>query len=158
MPRRFDVANSESLSDEDKELIMGRLGNRISGDGVLRVGLQSTRSRLPNREAAIERFAELMQAALKRLPIGIKTRVSSAAKERALDEKRRSLPKGARSKRATHDDRKYPINLPSVQIPLTGSIVRIPVEQVLKEDWDNIRAFLHPGNSGTFLVSTFYRR
>lgn len=105
MTLRFDVANSKSLSDEDKELIMSRLGNRISRDGVLRVGLHSTRSRLPNREAAIEHFAESVEAALKRLLIRKKTRVSSAAKERRLEEEeQRSLPKSRRSERVPLDE------------------------------------------------------
>ncbi|MEN6441501.1 MAG: hypothetical protein ABFD97_23295 [Syntrophobacter sp.] len=60
----------------------------VDKNGVLRVVSQSTRSQLSNREMAIERFVELMQAALKRLPIRKKTRVSKGAKERRLEEKK----------------------------------------------------------------------
>lgn len=96
----FDLANSPSLSEEDKALITSRLGSRIDKNGVLHVVSQSTRSQLSNREMAIERFVELMQAALKRLPIRKKTRVSKGAKERRLEEKKqRSGIKRERSRK-----------------------------------------------------------
>jgi len=40
----FDVVNSPSLEQEQKELIMRRLENRIGKDGMLRVISQQTRS------------------------------------------------------------------------------------------------------------------
>lgn len=101
----FDVANSPSLSPEERELIMTRLSSRIGRDGMLRVISQESRSQLSNRESAIERFVELMQAALKRLPVRKKTRVSRAAKERRLEAKRkRAKLKSGRSKRVSMDD------------------------------------------------------
>jgi ribosome-associated protein len=99
------VANSPSLSPEDKELIMGRLANRIGKDGLLRVISQQTRSQAENKELAIERFAELLQDALKQVPIRKKTRVSKGAKLRRLEEKKqRSMLKGKRSKRVPIED------------------------------------------------------
>jgi ribosome-associated protein len=101
----FDVANSPSLSPEDKELIMGRLANRIGKDGLLRVISQQTRSQAENKELAIERFAELLQDALKQVPIRKKTRVSKGAKLRRLEEKKqRSMLKGKRLKRVPIED------------------------------------------------------
>lgn len=64
----FDVANSPSFSREQKDLVMRRLGSRIGKDGVLRVISQQTRSQAANRELAVKRFMELMQAALRRIP------------------------------------------------------------------------------------------
>ncbi len=58
----FDMVNSTSLSEEDKELIMSRLETRISKHGVLRVVAQQSRSQADNRELAVERFAELLLA------------------------------------------------------------------------------------------------
>jgi ribosome-associated protein len=101
----FDLAKSPSLSPEDKELIASRLGSRIDKDGVLRVVSQSTRSQLSNRELAIERFVELLQAALKQLPVRKKTRVSMGAKLRRLEEKKqRAIQKQARSKKVPIED------------------------------------------------------
>ncbi len=96
----FDVANSPSLAPDQKELISRRLANRIGRDGILRISSQQTRSQTANRELAVERFVELMQDALKQVPIRKKTRVSRGAKLRRLEEKKqRSLIKNKRSKR-----------------------------------------------------------
>lgn len=101
----FDLVNSPSLSPDDKELIASRLGNRIDKDGILRVVSQSTRSQLSNRELAVERFVELLQAALKREPPRKKTRASKAAKERRLEEKKqRSRIKRERSRSMPVED------------------------------------------------------
>src|ERR671910_251175 len=61
---RFDLAGSPSLTDEAKELAVRRLGPRLDSGGVLRVVAQAQRSQLANRRAAVERFAELLAAAL----------------------------------------------------------------------------------------------
>jgi ribosome-associated protein len=96
----FDVANSPTLSPEQKELIMRRLENRIGKNGVLRVISQQTRSQVENKELAVERFVELVQDALRQVPVRKKTRVSKGAKLRRLEEKKqRSLLKSRRSER-----------------------------------------------------------
>ena len=101
----FDVVNSSSLSPEDKELIMNRLKTRIGKNGVLRVISQQTRSQVENKELAVERFVELMQDAVKQVPIRKKTRVSKRAKMRRLEEKKqRSIVKQARSKKVPVED------------------------------------------------------
>lgn len=101
----FDLANSPSLSLEDKELIASRLGSRIGKDGVLHVTSQATRSQLSNRELATNRFVELMQSALKQVPIRKKTRVSRGAKLRRLEEKKQhGLLKSRRSQKVSDED------------------------------------------------------
>ncbi len=85
----FDVANSPSLADEQREQVMRRLSSRIDSAGVLHVVSQATRSQKQNRDLAIERFVRLMRKGLepekKRKP----TRPTRAAKERRLREKKR---------------------------------------------------------------------
>lgn len=101
----FDVLNSPSLTLDQKDLISRRLKNRIGKDGVLRVISRQTRSQAANRELAIERFVELLQEALKLVPIRKKTRVSRAAKLRRLEEKKqRSILKSMRSERVPVND------------------------------------------------------
>ena len=101
----FDVVNSHSLSTDQKELILRRLGSRIGKDGVLRVISQQTRSQAANRELAIERFADLLQDALKQVRIRKKTRVTKGAKLRRHEEKKqRSLLKNERTKRVPVED------------------------------------------------------
>ena len=101
----FDVVNSPSLSQEQKDLVMRRLKTRIGKDGVLRVNAQQTRSQIENKELAKERFAELLRDALRQSPTRKKTRVSRAAKQRRLEEKKQhGLLKSRRSKKVHTED------------------------------------------------------
>ncbi len=101
----FDVVNSPSLSEDQKALILRRLASRVSKEGVLRVVSQETRSQAANREAASERFAELLRTALQQELARRKTRVSRMAKLKRLAEKRRrSVLKRERSRRLPIED------------------------------------------------------
>ncbi len=101
----FDVVNSPSLSQEQKDLILRRLATRIGKDGVLRVISQQTRSQIENKDLAKERFAELLRDALKQVPIRKKTRVSKGAKLRRLEEKKQhGMLKTERSKKVPIED------------------------------------------------------
>ena len=94
----FDVANCGSLSDWQKQRILSRLATRADKNGVLRVVSQKFRTQGANRRAAIERLQQLLTDALKTRPIRKKSKVSYAAKQRRLEEKRqRSLLKRQRS-------------------------------------------------------------
>lgn len=85
----FDVAGSPSLSDEQRQRIADLLGSRLSRRGVLRVTSQRHRSQAANRKAAVERFAELLAAALSEDPERRPTRVPRAVRRRRLEAKRR---------------------------------------------------------------------
>jgi len=94
----FDVANCVSLSDWQKQRILTRLATRADKKGVLRVVSQKFRTQRANRNAAVERLQELLAGAMKTRPIRKKSKVSYAAKQRRLEEKkRRSLLKRQRS-------------------------------------------------------------
>jgi ribosome-associated protein len=86
---RFDLAGSGALSEEQKLRLRERLATRITRDGVLHITAQRHRTQGANREAAVERFAELLRDNLKEEAPRRKTRPSRAAKARRLDEKRR---------------------------------------------------------------------
>lgn len=86
---RFDLAGSAALSEEQKLRLRERLATRITRDGILQITSQRHRTQGGNREAAVERFAELLRENLKEEEPRRKTRPSRAAKARRLDEKRR---------------------------------------------------------------------
>ena len=101
----FNVEGSASLSEDQRRRIRRRLHTRISKDGLLRVVSQKHRSQHANREAARERFAELLREALSRKRKRKKTAVPGEAKERRLREKKhRGLLKDARSKVSEPND------------------------------------------------------
>ena len=94
----FDVSNCENLSDWQKQRILARLATRVDKNGVLRVISQKYRTQKANRRVALERLQELLADALKIRPVRRKRKVSYAARQRCLEEKRRrSLLKRQRS-------------------------------------------------------------
>jgi ribosome-associated protein len=85
----FDVTASPSLTDEQRQLALSRLGGRVDAQGLLHLVSQSGRSQLENREEVVERFRRLLAAALKPVKKRAPTRPSAAARQRRLDAKRR---------------------------------------------------------------------
>jgi ribosome-associated protein len=102
----FDVADSPSLSEEQKQQILRKLSTRVDKNGVLHVVSQAHRSQEANRRAAAERLQQLVQEALRPRPVRKKTKVPAAARERRLaGKKRRSDRKQRRSDKEWRDDR-----------------------------------------------------
>lgn len=85
---RFDVAASRSLSPEQKRRVISKLATRVSGEGVMRVVARSSRSQAVNRDAAEERFAELLRIALAPSKLRIKTGVPATKRRSRVEEKR----------------------------------------------------------------------
>jgi ribosome-associated protein len=80
----FDVQASETLSQEQRELLLRKLGERVTGVA------QDTRSQARNRELALERLREKLAAGLVRPKRRRPTKPSRAARERRLEDKRRT--------------------------------------------------------------------
>jgi ribosome-associated protein len=85
----FDVRNSPSLSEDQKEFIINNLAGRINRLGVLRVISRRHRTQGENRDAAIERFIVLLRAALEERKDRKKTRVPLQTRQTRLEEKKR---------------------------------------------------------------------
>ena len=95
----WDVGASPSISDEQRALITKKLATRISDEGILRLTSAESRSQHQNREAVVERFADLIAHALRKPKPRKTTKPSKAAKEARLKEKkRRSEAKKRRGK------------------------------------------------------------
>jgi len=85
---RFGVTASRHLSAEQKRRVLSRLATRINGEGVMRVVSQRSRSQAVNRDAAEERFAELLREALAPPKLRVKTKVPAAKRRSRIEEKR----------------------------------------------------------------------
>ncbi|MGK2859087.1 MAG: alternative ribosome rescue aminoacyl-tRNA hydrolase ArfB [Thermoanaerobaculia bacterium] len=85
----FDLSASRSLDDATKARVARKLSTRISAEGLLRVTVQKHRSQKMNREAAMERFAELLRDALTEQKPRRKTRPTAGARARRVDEKKK---------------------------------------------------------------------
>ncbi len=102
---RFDVTCSPSLSDSQRERILEKLPTRISREGILRVVSQKHRTQKMNRDAATERFAELLRDALVRRRPRKKRGIPAGVKRKRLEDKRRrSRLKSGRTRPADMDD------------------------------------------------------
>jgi len=86
---RFDLAHSPSLSAEQRARIAERLATRVTKGGFLQVTSQRHRTQAANREAALLRFADLLAGALREEAPRKPTRITRAARERRLTEKKR---------------------------------------------------------------------
>lgn len=84
----LDIFNSPSLTTEQKDQILRRLGTRINKEGVLQVSAQASRSQKENRDAAFERLVQLLRQALARPKARQATRPTRGSKERRLGEKK----------------------------------------------------------------------
>lgn len=85
----FNVGSSMILSEEQKLLILQKLANKITGDGILLVKSQTERSQLGNKEQVIKKIKQLINKALikpkKRKP----TKPSKASKEKRIESKKK---------------------------------------------------------------------
>ncbi|MFP3853490.1 MAG: alternative ribosome rescue aminoacyl-tRNA hydrolase ArfB [Anaerolineales bacterium] len=93
---RFDIPASSSLSVEMKQRLQRIARNRTTKDGVLIIDASEHRSQLANRQAALDRFVQLLRRAAKPPKKRRKTKPSQAADERSLEAKRRRSEKKRR--------------------------------------------------------------
>lgn len=95
----FDLTNSISFSDREKELLFKNLSTRLTKDGVLQLSSSESRSQHTNKEKVIKRFFEVVEKGLiipkKRRP----TKISRAKKaKRSEDKQKHSARKNLRKK------------------------------------------------------------
>jgi ribosome-associated protein len=85
----FDLARSPSVPEHLRDRAVARLAGRLV-DGVLTVTASEHRSQLRNREAARERLAATLRAAMAAgPPVRRPTRPSATARRRRMDDKAR---------------------------------------------------------------------
>lgn len=93
MELRFDVAASNLLSEEEKQLVLEKLASRITTAGELIIVSQSERSQLQNKDKVIEKFYALLIRALTPVKKRTRTRPTRASVEERLDDKRKVAEK-----------------------------------------------------------------
>jgi len=86
----FNIASSQIISEEQKQIISEKLSNRINSEGSLVAKSQSFRTQLENKEEAIKKVNELITSALKKKKPRIATKPSKQSKEKRLESKKRS--------------------------------------------------------------------
>ena len=86
---RFDIDASNSLPENVKERLKQIAPNQITKEGILIIESKAHRNQERNRQAAREKFAHLLQKALKPPKQRKKTHPTKASEERRLKNKNR---------------------------------------------------------------------
>jgi len=101
---RWCVASSGALSIVQKEIVLQKLAGRLTIDGDLVVHNGASRSQQQNKQAALERLAQIICKALHVPKKRMKTRVPKSAQESRLQTKsQHSVVKKLRSKKPDLD-------------------------------------------------------
>ncbi|MBS1526079.1 MAG: aminoacyl-tRNA hydrolase [Bacteroidetes bacterium] len=99
----FDIAGSVLFTDDEKQLLLQKLGARLNRDGLVQVMSEEERSQFMNKEKALEKLHHILTLALHRPKKRKPTKPSKAAKaERLTSKKFQSAKK--ESRRRNFDD------------------------------------------------------
>jgi ribosome-associated protein len=95
----FDLANSNSLNENDKYILKAKLASKLTKENVLILFCEETRSQHRNKDLAIKRFLNLIKTNLIRPKKRRTTKPSKGAiKKRVETKKRTSVKKALRKK------------------------------------------------------------
>jgi ribosome-associated protein len=93
----FDVEGSETLSDRQRQLLLRKVGERVTAVA------QDARSQARNRELALERLREKIEVALRQQKPRRPTKPTRAARERRLQQKRQRSERKAQRRPPPED-------------------------------------------------------
>ena len=95
----FDINASALLTNDQKQLVLQKLPNKITGEGLLQVKSQTERSQLGNKELVIKKMNLVVNQALIKPKTRKPTKPSSVVKEiRIMNKKRKGEIKSGRKK------------------------------------------------------------
>ena len=98
------IETSAMLSQDQKRIIREKLSNRITIDGFLQVKSQLHRTQLANKKDVIEKINKLVHGALMRKKLRIATKISKAAIEKRIENKKRQADLKAGRKKIRSGD------------------------------------------------------
>lgn len=86
----FHVSGSNFFTDEQRQILLEKLSNRINSEGFLQVKSQIHRTQLANKEEVIEKINQLIHDSLKKKKARIATKPGRRVKEKRLEWKKRN--------------------------------------------------------------------
>lgn len=89
MTLRFDVAHSELLPEEAKEILLQKWSSKLTTEGVLILQSQVKRTQLQNKTAVIDKFYSLLEKAFQEKKTRKISKPSKESIEKRLEEKKR---------------------------------------------------------------------
>ena len=91
----FDLQNSTALNDEEKELLLQKLKNKLTKDNILILQSDESRSQHKNKEIAIDRFLKIIADGLKIQKPRKETKPSKSSIHKRLEKKKKQAFKKA---------------------------------------------------------------
>ena len=85
----FDITASQLLNEDQKQVVIEKLSNRVNSEGLFLVKSQTYRTQFENKAEVIRKMNELVTKALERKKKRIATRISKAAKEKRINSKKK---------------------------------------------------------------------
>ena len=96
---RWHLMESQVLTDAQKALILEKLTNQLTADGLLLITAQDDRSQYRNKEIALTRFHELLLKSLRRPKPRKATKPNRSAVRKRLEGKKIQSEKKANRRR-----------------------------------------------------------
>jgi ribosome-associated protein len=90
---KFNVAQSNILTDDEKAVILQKLHSRITTEGVLLLTSQDKRSQLDNKEAVIQKFNLLIKKAFEKKKARKATKPSKTSVQKRIKSKKEQSEK-----------------------------------------------------------------
>lgn len=90
---KFDVNNSQILSEQEKIVLIQKFSNKIDQEGFLQLTAQEKRSQIQNKELVIRKFYDLLKTAFFKNKIRKATKPSKGAIEDRLKSKKAQAEK-----------------------------------------------------------------
>lgn len=90
---KFDVKNSAILTPEEKEIVLRKLGPKLTTEGLLVVTAQEGRSQLDNKETALQKFEQLLTKAFEKKKVRKPTKPSKSAVQKRIKSKKQHSEK-----------------------------------------------------------------
>lgn len=90
---RFNIRESTILTDDEKSILLMKLGSRLTEAGELMVHAQDKRSQLQNKEAAMEKFDVMLAKAFEKKKSRKATKPSKTAVQKRINSKKKQSEK-----------------------------------------------------------------
>jgi ribosome-associated protein len=85
---KFDVRNSNILTEEEKNILTSKLRTKMTTEGVLLLSSQDKRSQLDNKESAVEKLNGLLKKAFEKRKARKATKPSKSSVQKRITSKK----------------------------------------------------------------------
>lgn len=90
---RFNIRESAILTDDEKSILLTKLGSRLTEAGELMIHAQDKRSQLQNKEAAMEKLDIMLARAFEKKKARKATKPSKTAVQKRINTKKKRSEK-----------------------------------------------------------------